>query len=204
MRSDPFWEFGSFGITKCHGKNLMHLRNAEKLNGARFAFAQGGKLGTKLVHLTPPVKIVAHCDRIEATWSPRAMPFRYDKAPILISNTAESDFPELESTLKSGRRATPEGRFSSRFRSSATFVSDALANELISNYVNKRRKADGSEFADSYDNALPFPPPRVDRDRERTYAHFLSEARGSKQRDGCTGRKSLMPCPSTKRRKRSC
>jgi hypothetical protein len=26
-RSDPFWEFGSFGCTGCHGKNLLHPKN---------------------------------------------------------------------------------------------------------------------------------------------------------------------------------
>ena len=23
-RDDPFWEFGSFGITGCHARNLLH------------------------------------------------------------------------------------------------------------------------------------------------------------------------------------
>jgi hypothetical protein len=83
MRSDPFWEFGSFGLTGCHDKNLMHPKNAAELNGVRFAFVQGGTKGTRLVHLTPPVKIVKHNKRIEARWSPAEMPFRYDIAPIL-------------------------------------------------------------------------------------------------------------------------
>ena len=30
-RSDPFWEFGSFGCTGCHSTNLMNPRNANKL-----------------------------------------------------------------------------------------------------------------------------------------------------------------------------
>src|ERR1022692_741575 len=69
-RSDPFWEFGSFGITGCHERNLLSLRNAEKLDGVRLAFAQGGPKGTRLVHLTPPVKIIPHQHYIEAQWSP--------------------------------------------------------------------------------------------------------------------------------------
>jgi hypothetical protein len=47
-RSDPFYEFGSFGCTKCHSRNLMHPRRAHELDGARFAFAQGGRLGFRL------------------------------------------------------------------------------------------------------------------------------------------------------------
>jgi len=91
MRSDPFWEFGSFGITKCHVQNLMHRDNADELRNARLAFAQGGKQGTRLVYLTPPVKIVTHNDRLEATWTPHTMPFRYCDAPLLVSNTNKSD-----------------------------------------------------------------------------------------------------------------
>jgi len=98
-RSDPFWEFGSFGITGCHSRNLMHSKNADKLNGVRFAFAQGGKQGTRLIYMTPPVRIVKHRHCIEATWSPAEMPFRYDHAPILASNKGRSDFSELESAL---------------------------------------------------------------------------------------------------------
>ncbi len=29
MRSDPFWEFGSFGLTGCHKTNLMHPKEGE-------------------------------------------------------------------------------------------------------------------------------------------------------------------------------
>jgi hypothetical protein len=42
MRSDPFWEFGSFGCTGCHTTNLMNIRRADELAGVRFGFAQGG------------------------------------------------------------------------------------------------------------------------------------------------------------------
>jgi hypothetical protein len=72
-RSDPFWEFGSFGVTGCHAKNLMSSRSAERLNGVRLAFAQGGTQGTRLVCLTcltPPVNFVDQGLRIEARWAP--------------------------------------------------------------------------------------------------------------------------------------
>jgi hypothetical protein len=28
MRTDPFWEFGSFGLTGCHQRNLLHPKKA--------------------------------------------------------------------------------------------------------------------------------------------------------------------------------
>ncbi len=78
-RDDPFWEFGSFGCTRCHSRNLMHVKNAEALEGSRLAFAQGGSLGFRLVLLTPPVKITKHADKLEAKW-PKKWPFQYKKA----------------------------------------------------------------------------------------------------------------------------
>ena len=188
MRSDPFWEFGSFGITMCHGNNLMHPNNAEDLKDARFAFAQGGKKGTRLVYLTPPVKIKKHKDRIEAKWEPHTMPFRYYKAPILVSNTDKSHFPQLESTMRAGRPL--EGHFGSSFRSRAKALETDLAEELIRVYNNKRRNAPDSAIAKRYCDALPWPPPKVDEERKRTYSQKLSEARGSKTGSACGSRKS--------------
>jgi hypothetical protein len=202
MRSDPFWEFGSFGITRCHDKNLMHRRNAKEVNGVRFAFAQGGKQGTRLVHLTPPVKIVEHLGCIEATWSPHAMPFRYSDAPILARNGHESHFPQLKSCLKAdmkaGGRPTLEGQFSSNFRSRATCLEASLAEELIHVYTELRKMASRSEIATCYMDALPWSPPHPDNDRDRTYEKWLSEARGSNSGYRCGSRKS---CSPKKRRK---
>ena len=64
-RSDPFWEFGSFGSTKCHYTNLMNPKKAHELEKKRFAFAQGGHEGFKLVYLTPPLSIIKHNGFIE-------------------------------------------------------------------------------------------------------------------------------------------
>ena len=47
MRSDPFWEFGSFGITGCHANNIMHPKRCKELEGTRLAFAQGGPDASK-------------------------------------------------------------------------------------------------------------------------------------------------------------
>jgi hypothetical protein len=56
MRTDPLWEFGSFGCTGCHRANLMNPTKLTELNGARLGFAQNGLRGIKLVHLTPPIR----------------------------------------------------------------------------------------------------------------------------------------------------
>ena len=40
MRTDPLWEFGSFGCTGCHRRSLMNPKKLTELNGTRFAFAQ--------------------------------------------------------------------------------------------------------------------------------------------------------------------
>ena len=176
-RTDPFWEFGSFGMTKCHGRNLMNLGKAERLSGVRFAFAQGGPRGARLVYLTPPVEIKKHCDRVEAVWSPPEMPFRYSSAPILVSNTDRSNFPRFEAAMAGGGRSKPEGQFSSNFRTRAHCLDDAMADEIVEVYADMRRRAPDSAIARFYDEALPWPPPKVDRQRERTYERLLAEAR---------------------------
>jgi hypothetical protein len=44
-RDDPFWEFGSFGCTGCHRRNLLNPKRSGELNGTQFAFVQGGDKG---------------------------------------------------------------------------------------------------------------------------------------------------------------
>jgi hypothetical protein len=170
------WEFGSFGMTRCHSKNLMNPKKASRLNGARLAFAQGGSSGTRLVYLTPPVRVVTHADRIEATWTPNEMPFRYVDAPKLADNRSESDFPILDSVLKAGNRSTSEGRFASRFRSCATPMDAKIAAEIVRTYSQKRGSAPTSAIATHYTDALPSPPPCVDDKRERTYSKLFEES----------------------------
>jgi hypothetical protein len=92
MRTDPLWEFGSFGCTGCHRRNLMNPSKLAELNGARLAFAQNGPLGFKLIHLTPPVRILHHGSFGEASWSPAKMPLSYASAPTLVSNLGFSEF----------------------------------------------------------------------------------------------------------------
>lgn len=175
-RSDPFWEFGSFGCTGCHGSNLMNPKRIDELEGVRVGFAQGGPDGFKLVMLTPPVRVVHHRHNCELRWKPKLWPFKYQHAPLLIDNDGESDFSAIQRLIGCVRRSTWMGRFSSKFRSSRTPLPDKIASELIDVYENHVQKANPSEVACSYDEALPFPPPDVDRDRRCSYQRFLKAA----------------------------
>src|ERR1041384_295495 len=95
-RSDPFWEFGSFGTTGCHKTNLLRPKTARIVDGDQLAFAQGGSMGVRLVFVTPPVRRVLHRRFLEIRWEPCRMPLRYTTAPVLIQNPdGRSDFQGL-------------------------------------------------------------------------------------------------------------
>src|ERR1700722_3402792 len=116
-RSDPFWEYRSFGRTTCHASNLLNQKHVEELPRARLAFAQGGKKGFRLVYLTGPVTVHSTASYLEVKWKSAKKPFRYDKAPNLVSNDGTSDFPLLKQKLRGTNRKTLMGAFSSRYRS---------------------------------------------------------------------------------------
>jgi hypothetical protein len=180
-RSDPFWEFGSFGVTGCHSKNLLHKKNTNNLEGARFAFAQGGHSGFKLLFVTPPVHVKEWDSALELRWTPREMPFRYDSAPLLIDNNENTDFPALFASVSHVARSTPNAKFSSSFRSRSTPLDQLLAEELVTTY-ERRRRSRTRFLADTYDEALPYPPPKIDRSRRQTYNHLLEEIGGLRKR----------------------
>ncbi len=169
MRSDPFWEFGSFGCTGCHRRNLMNHRNADRLTGGRLAFAQGGNEGFRLVCLTPPISVKRYRDVIEARWQPAALPFRYDRAPLLINNTCESDVPGLVDILRGGRRGTCTGQFASNCRSKSKPLPPVLAEAILDIYAAHRGRSDAEDIARTYVDALPYDPPCVDTHRQATY-----------------------------------
>jgi hypothetical protein len=183
-RDDPYYEFGSFGCTGCHSRNLMHPRHADELEGARLGFVQGGHLGTRLVYLSPPIKVVRWKDRCEARWRPHAKPFRYAFAPILASNRRRGDFHGVERFARATRRTSIEGGLSSRFRNRTKALDEKLAAEVVQVYERLRSRAGRSSFAKTYDLALPFPPPDVDRQRRRTYLRRLRELRRAHRRLG--------------------
>lgn len=178
-RADPFYEFGSFGCTKCHSKNLMNPHKAHELRGCRFAFAQGGPLGFRLVHLTPPARVVEHKDRCELVWTPAHLPFRYDTAPLLVNAQGESDFPALRAMIRGVSRPTWPSRLSSKFRSRRTPLPTTVAAEVARVFDRKRAIATPESIAKSYVEALPYPPNKPDGDRRSSLDWFRAMANGS-------------------------
>lgn len=195
MRSDPFWEFGSFGLTGCHKTNLMHPKKVHELTGARIAFVQGGDAGFKLVYLTPPVTPIPYSDRSEIRWSPDEivvaksgrkttsadgsavpMPFRYEHAPFIIGTDGSTDVPEIVHIFENVRRNGWMGRFASKFRTRREPLPDACAAQLIRLWNARIRKAKPGDFARIYTDALPYNPPKTDFQRRATYDQKLAEA----------------------------
>jgi hypothetical protein len=176
MRSDPFWEFGSFGITTCHSKNLMKPGKSKRLKDVRLAFAQGGKGEMKLVFLTPPItKVVEYEDRSEVLWQP-SDPFKFVKAPVLIDNRGKSDFPQLAKLIRTARRNSWLGRLSSTFRSRTSYLEPSIAREIVAVFDAAYDAAGREDLAVSYVDALPYMPPVIDRQREKTYEKALNDA----------------------------
>jgi len=167
-RSDPYWEFGSFGSTHCHSRNLMNPHRAGELEGARFAFAQGGPGGIRLVHVTPPIRVRIRKtgSLAEATWSPAEMPLRYDSSPLLVDAAGQSDCPSLLQDIGGVRRATWMAKFSSAFRSRRCSVAGVVGIELIQTY-RRWREGHAHRIATRYVDALPYHPPRIETHDER-------------------------------------
>ncbi len=180
MRSDPFWEFGSFGCTGCHRRNLMNPRNLELLNGARLAFAQGGEDGFRLVFLTPPVEVSLHGKYVEAKWTPGKMPFKYHKAPLLINNDGRSDFQLIWPFIAAVNCPTWQRKFASKFRSRKTPLDKDMATEIIQGFDEEYDSQQSDLFAETYIDALPYSPPKVDRSRKETYQYLLAQSQGVK------------------------
>jgi len=202
-RSDPFWEFGSFGCTGCHERNLLHPDRADRLQGARLGFAQGGPDGMKFVMLTPPIQIFHHTFGCEARWQPAEMPFCYDSAPLLIDHRGRSDFPSLRKHLHGVNRSTWVAAFSSRFRSRCKPLPTKIAEEIQQVHDAMRRQAAPSKLADRYTDALPAIPNKPDTARKRTYRQLLDAANGRKRsRSSCGVGKAKKPTKKRTRRRR--
>jgi hypothetical protein len=177
-REDPFWEFGSFGSTTCHMKNLLNPKQAKtRLEGARLGFAQGGPESFRLVMLTPMVKVNDFKAPSEALWNPKRMPFRYARAPLLVDAEGRSDFGFIRRLVRRGNCLSPTGQFSSSFRTRSTPLKPADGNALIRIYDSKVKRASRQAFAETYLDALPWAPPVTEspRERRRSYRSFLAE-----------------------------
>ena len=180
-RPDPFWEFGSFGCTSCHSNNLMHPRNADLILGSQLAFSQGGPQEFRLVHLTPPIsEVVVYSDRCEAKWVPAIMPFRYDYSPLLIDNQGTSEVPTLKKSIEDANRTTWCGKFSSKFRSRKQPIGDYVAGEIRKVYQEKHSSRTIGVIAKHYVDALPYPPPLIDNERESTYQSYITRLEPSR------------------------
>lgn len=197
-RTDPFFEFGSFGCTGCHSRNLMNPKLVNRLQGARLAFAQGGSEGFRLVLLTPPIDARSFGDRVEARWSPADMPFRYRCAPVLASNGLPSDFKMVERMAASTGRSTIEAGFSSRFRSRTKPLDSETASELVQIFESIRATSRIESIAETYDQTLPYPPPVIDADRESTYDRIVQGLLGTHRSGKCELAHNL---PGSKRTK---
>jgi hypothetical protein len=185
-RSDPFYELGSFGCTGCHRRNLMHPKRIEELDGVRIAFAQGGPLGFRLIHLTPPVSVVKHGKYCELIWRPAIRPFKYAAAPVLINAAGHTDFPMLPRVLRSVRRSSWPARFSSAFRTRRTPLPNALATEIARTFDRLRGEAKSHALARTYIEALPREPNAPDENRKDRLAKLRAKATGKTSR--CTPR----------------
>ena len=172
-RSDPFWEFGSFGCTGCHRRNLLSPKRAKELAGMRLAFAQGGPEGIKLVHLTPPVSVVRHSIGFELKWAPAEMPLTYKSAPIIVDNGKHSDAKAILHEIKGVYRSTPVGKFASKFRARREPVDLELARELERAYKKCRRRK--GAIAKHYKDAMPYDSPKVDPRRGQTYRSLITQ-----------------------------
>ena len=208
-RDDPFYEFGSFGCTKCHSSNLFHPRHANELEGARLAFIQGGPLGSRLVFLTPAITLKIRQERwLEARWTPAEKPFKYFRAPIVAYKDDASAFPLIEAAALNTRCPTVESGLSSLFRSRAYPLEPRLASQVIRVYERLRATAAASDLASSYHEALPYDPPKIDRNRKASYGSRIAEL--TESTDGaekCLRIQSRCNMPrlrQTQRRKRHC
>lgn len=174
QRTDPLYEFGSFGLTGCHRTNLLADRSAA---GARLAFAQGGDLGFRLVMLTPPVDVRPLATVHEAFWSPGGLPLRYDTAPVLIDNDGASDVDGVRELLADVNRPTWEAKFSSSFRTRKQPLDAATGAAIVRAWEDAFAR--GAERAEAYWEALPYwEDDVVDRDRHGTHEALLRRARG--------------------------
>lgn len=171
-RSDPFYEYGCFGLTGCHETNLLRDTSAD---GARLAFVQPGKNEIRLVLLTPPARIEWRGLRLVATWTPPEMPLRYDEAPVLVANRIPPRRSSLLDLIEETNRTTPVGKFSSRFRSRKEPLPPAVAAELVRMWETASRTA---RRATTYVDALPYPPerPLYGTARRDRYAELLRAA----------------------------
>lgn len=141
QRHEPFWEFGSFGRTGCHRKNLLSKRSP-LVAGDQLAFLQGGHSEVRIIGVTPgilaPTRFSAEGALLEVNWGPAYRPLPYTQAPLLINNRGATEFPAVIPLIRDAARSTWCGKAASKFRSRATALTDELTQEILAWFANPR------------------------------------------------------------------
>jgi hypothetical protein len=201
-RTDPIWEVGSFGSTGCHTRNLMNPSKIEELNGARFAFVQGGPSGLRLVHVTPPVKgrRIRSGECGEVHWEKHAMPLNYGNSPCVINNDGHSDVPLILDYIRWVARSTWIARFASAFRTRRMPLAGVVGDQVVAAYDTWRKKHPEA-VAKTYVDALPWPPPLVESalERKTKYRKNIGATSG-KTAKNCSTKDSVCKKPPPRRR----
>lgn len=130
-RNDPFWEFGSFGCTGCHSRNLLHPRRTRLVDGDRLAFLQGGEREIRIVGVTPPISVEGSNARVEIKWNAKYRPIPYARAPLLIDNSGKTAFSRIRPIVNSTNRSTFCSAAASRFRSRTSPIEKGLASQIL-------------------------------------------------------------------------
>jgi hypothetical protein len=184
-RADPYYEIGSYGITTCKCRNLMHPKHAYKKKDSRIAFIQPGKEQVKLVFLTPPIDQVKIFEIInpkpngckgctEVIWDSTFGPFKFIDAPIICDNKGNTDFPELIRYVEGADCSSLRLKLMSKFRSRSRKLETNLVEEIITVYDQHVRDSNKQSYAEQYWETLPYPPPSKDTERQQTYNNYLS------------------------------
>src|SRR5262249_51799009 len=168
---------GSFGLTGCHTRNLMNAGQCALLEGARFAFVQGGDGGFRLVYLTSPVSVHKHDNVVEVRWDSTVMPFRYWRGRGVLRTHGHSDVAGFKAFIAGVKRNGWVGRFASRFRSRREPLPADLSAGVIELFARISVQPEAAQrVAGEYADALPYLPPKVDHDRRTTYRRLLEKA----------------------------
>jgi len=197
-RTDPFWEFGSFGCTGCHHNNLLTPKKRHLETGDRLAFVQGGPQGCKLLLITPPVKREDHgSKRVEILWHKSAKPFCYASphAPVLTKpETKNTVLVELGKLVNKANRSTASAKLASHFRSRCQPLDAKAAQELLRLFEGAWKGAVPADFIKHYTDALPRSDCRLltPKERQQEYDDLLEDldaspsfARCRPERRGC-------------------
>lgn len=171
-RDDPFWEYGTFGCTGCHDKQVKSGR----LDGACLGFIQGGADTLRLVYLTPPVRTTFGQPGAMVEWEPHDMPFRFNDSPLLIDQVGYTNFPLLRQHVEGVKRSAWLGKLSSAFRSRTSPLAPQQAAEVIEVFERARTQVGPGGFASQYCEAIPPVPMDCRSDRAKRYRMFLRRA----------------------------